>query len=38
MNFKHSKFNIPELEELQGEITRMDNIIAKKWKTENAIA
>lgn len=31
-------FNIPELEELQGEITRMDTIIAKKWQTENAIA
>lgn len=31
-------FNIPELEELQGELTRMDTIIAKKWQTENAIA
>jgi uncharacterized protein (UPF0276 family) len=31
-------FNIPELEELQGEITRMDNIIAKKWQTANEIA
>jgi uncharacterized protein (UPF0276 family) len=31
-------FNIPELEELQGEISRMDTIIAKKWQTANAIA
>jgi uncharacterized protein len=31
-------FNIPELEELQGELTRMDNIIAKKWETRHAIA
>jgi hypothetical protein len=31
-------FNIPELEELQGELTRMDNIIAKKWETKHAIA
>ena len=31
-------FNIPELEELQGEISRMDTIIAKKWQTVNAIA
>lgn len=31
-------FNIPELEELQGELNRMDAIIAKKWQTEHAIA
>jgi hypothetical protein len=31
-------FNIPALEELQGELDRMDNIIAKKWKTEHAAA
>jgi len=31
-------FNIPALEELQGELDRMDNIIAKKWKAEHAAA
>ncbi len=31
-------FNIPELEELQGEITRMETIVSKTWKKENAIA
>lgn len=31
-------FNIPELEELQGEITRMETIVSKTWKKEHAIA
>lgn len=31
-------FNIPELEELQGELERMDSIIAKKWLTQHANA
>jgi len=31
-------FNIPELEELQGEITRMESIVSKTWKKEHAIA
>lgn len=31
-------FNIPELEELQSELKRMNTIITKKWQTENAIA
>ncbi|MBA3665412.1 MAG: DUF692 domain-containing protein [Bacteroidetes bacterium] len=31
-------FNIPELEELQGELSRMDSIISKIWKTEHAAA
>jgi uncharacterized protein (UPF0276 family) len=31
-------FNIPELSELQGEIDRMDAIIAKKWKAKHAEA
>ncbi len=31
-------FNIPEFEELQGELTRMDSIIEKKWKTQHATA
>ena len=31
-------FNIPELEELQGEITRMETIVSKIWKKEHAIA
>jgi len=31
-------FNIPELEELQGEIDRMDTIITKKWQTADATA
>ncbi len=28
-------FNIPELEELQGEINRMDGIISKKWQLKH---
>ena len=31
-------FNIPELEELQQEITRMETIVSKTWKKEHAIA
>ncbi|MBA2613216.1 MAG: DUF692 domain-containing protein [Bacteroidetes bacterium] len=31
-------FNIPELEELQTEITRMETIVSKTWKKEHAIA
>ncbi|MBA3681571.1 MAG: DUF692 domain-containing protein [Bacteroidetes bacterium] len=31
-------FNIPELKELQGEITRMETIVSKTWKKEHAIA
>ncbi len=31
-------FNIPEFEELQGEITRMETIVSKTWKKEHAIA
>lgn len=31
-------FNIPELSELQGELERMDAIIAKKWINEHATA
>ncbi len=31
-------FNIPELEELQTEITRMENIVAKTWNKKPAIA
>lgn len=31
-------FNIPELEELQSEITRMETIVSKTWKKEHAIA
>lgn len=31
-------FNIPELEELQGEINRMETIVSKTWKKEHAIA
>lgn len=31
-------FNIPRLEELQGELNRMDEIISKHWITENALA
>jgi len=31
-------FNIPEVEELQGEITRMETIVSKTWKKEHAIA
>jgi uncharacterized protein (UPF0276 family) len=31
-------FNIPELEELQGEIGRMEAIVAKTWKNQNALA
>ncbi len=30
-------FNIPGLEELQGEITRMETIVSKTWKKEHAI-
>ncbi len=31
-------FNIPELEELQTEITRMETIVSKTWKKEHVIA
>ncbi|MCE3228062.1 MAG: hypothetical protein K0S32_2613 [Bacteroidetes bacterium] len=31
-------FNIPELSELQGELTRMDNIISKKWQNKHVAA
>ncbi|MEO6304685.1 MAG: DUF692 domain-containing protein [Bacteroidia bacterium] len=31
-------FNIPELEELQTEIIRMETIVSKTWKKEHAIA
>lgn len=31
-------FNIPELEELQSELTRMETIVSKTWKKEHAIA
>jgi uncharacterized protein (UPF0276 family) len=31
-------FNIPELDELQGEITRMDKIIEKVWKGDKIVA
>lgn len=31
-------FNIPELSELQGELERMDSIIAKKWQKQYASA
>lgn len=31
-------FNIPELSELQGELERMDAIIAKKWQKQHAAA
>jgi uncharacterized protein (UPF0276 family) len=31
-------FNIPELEELQTELTRMETIVSKTWKKEHVIA
>ena len=31
-------FNIPELEELQGEISRMENIVSKTWHKQHAAA
>lgn len=31
-------FNIPELEELQGELSRMDSIISKKWHKQHEAA
>lgn len=31
-------FNIPELSEMQGELERLDSIIAKKWQIQHAIA
>ncbi|MBS1651997.1 MAG: DUF692 domain-containing protein [Bacteroidetes bacterium] len=31
-------FNIPEMEELQNELSKIDAIVSKKWEVENAIA
>lgn len=31
-------FNIPDLEELQGEINRMEKIVSKTWKSKHVIA